>query len=921
MCIQTRIQKILAEKEALDAQIIRLEKLETATTPVKNLLAELLADYAQEAPEDLAAVWEEVLAIGQSHNLSVQPWEFVNPALSLLKAELEKAQTEIAEQDRAWGELSDERDDLEATLAEVRSQIPTPTIRADYELATGNDASELSKAQCERQLEIWSKESITPELEKLYQEALPETDSEATLTNEEYAAAVEEELGLDDDGKDIPALTLWQPWATLIEQEVKRVETRSWATNYRGPIAIHAAKKPVAVSDYPHLFELVSYGCEFPFGAVVAIANLVNCVEMTEEFIAQQSETELKCGDWSPGRFAWILEIIRPVVPPIPATGGQKIWNWSGTSIEAELEHLEEFTLVLPQPLPDVTECEPEEVTDLIASILGSHGFFMPDMKVGDQYSEDEKYEDYQSWASYRQSHDRGVTGIGLYHEKFGFWDASTEMIGEDDPTFPEDFSDGDAMLTWVRSVIDKVVVISPVENLEVPGQLSLEFPDPTSEQIEEELSLDDDNELTKWFCKLEGKKWEVKVLNKFPDGTVSFLFKTNLEGFTQQATLAELEECNYSITACADKILASKFLSKTAPGQTELQKTETDFEAMGFNIKVYPQYAGEDNLVGATFRFSNSEHTLIFAQSLLKTEMGELPYRVVAEQLIVNYQAKESARLEKIANPYATEEDKFIELVKLSPAVGYIKRRDNGEMLSAYAAFANRDAAGEKTATLAKSRSKKWAEYLHGTFESCGWKVEEPRKINRMVAELGARQQFAYEIKITGKFSIGQLQKLAEEDFSLLPGEIAATETVATRPLTPASTQIYRVKVNNYDLATGTEEEMRSRFEEELKILGGSQVSVKLLTGSEVVESYSVRDFEFTQIKDADAINPEYQVTHLPSQKTFKVYKNLGLEGYPIGMSGWTNTLYPYTPGFTQRVAAAADAIRRSLKAQNAAE
>ena len=358
MCIQTKIQRYIDQKAELGAQIAKLKKLENATASVKNLLAGLLADYAQDAPEDLTAIWEEVLAIGSQHNLSVrslavdelQQWESANAENKKLKAELV--------------EISDERDNLEATLAEVRSQFPTPTIRADYELATGNDASELSEAQCGRRLEIWSKESIAPELEKLYQEALTENveaDSEATLTDEEYAAAVEEELALDDDKKDIPALTLWQPWATLIEQEVKRVETRSWSTNYRGPIAIHAAKKPVVVSDYPHLFELVSYGCEFPFGAVVAIANLVNCVEMTEEFIAQQSETELKCGDWSPGRFAWILEIIRPVVPPIPATGGQKIWNWSGTSIEAELENLEvpgQLNLELPNPTSEQIEEE-----------------------------------------------------------------------------------------------------------------------------------------------------------------------------------------------------------------------------------------------------------------------------------------------------------------------------------------------------------------------------------------------------------------------------------------------------------------------------------------------------------------------------------------------------------------------------------
>lgn len=36
----------------------------------------------------------------------------------------------------------------------------------------------------------------------------------------------------------IKVITVWQPWATLIALRVKRLETRSWATKYRGPLAI-----------------------------------------------------------------------------------------------------------------------------------------------------------------------------------------------------------------------------------------------------------------------------------------------------------------------------------------------------------------------------------------------------------------------------------------------------------------------------------------------------------------------------------------------------------------------------------------------------------------------------------------------------------------------------------------------------------
>lgn len=47
------------------------------------------------------------------------------------------------------------------------------------------------------------------------------------------------------------ALTLWQPWASLIcpgphTESIKTIETRSWETKYRGPVLICSAARPVA---------------------------------------------------------------------------------------------------------------------------------------------------------------------------------------------------------------------------------------------------------------------------------------------------------------------------------------------------------------------------------------------------------------------------------------------------------------------------------------------------------------------------------------------------------------------------------------------------------------------------------------------------------------------------------------------------
>lgn len=86
------------------------------------------------------------------------------------------------------------------------------------------------------------------------------------------------------------AITIWQPWASLLACGGKRFETRSWATSYRGPIAIHAAKKDVfdalALIPVPVALEMKKLiGAEWkdlPTGAVIATANLIGCHGITE---------------------------------------------------------------------------------------------------------------------------------------------------------------------------------------------------------------------------------------------------------------------------------------------------------------------------------------------------------------------------------------------------------------------------------------------------------------------------------------------------------------------------------------------------------------------------------------------------------------------------------------------------------------
>ena len=132
------------------------------------------------------------------------------------------------------------------------------------------------------------------------------------------------------------AITLHQPWATLIAIGEKRYETRSWPTNYRGLIAIHAGKSippyARALLDDSHFFAILRRrGVEdldrLPRGAVVAIARLVNCYRIPNRPLAI-SETERMLGDWSPGRYAWSLMDIQ-AIEPVPIAGSQGLWEWN----------------------------------------------------------------------------------------------------------------------------------------------------------------------------------------------------------------------------------------------------------------------------------------------------------------------------------------------------------------------------------------------------------------------------------------------------------------------------------------------------------------------------------------------------------------------------------------------------------------
>ena len=127
-------------------------------------------------------------------------------------------------------------------------------------------------------------------------------------------------------------VSIIEPWASLIKEKVKYIETRSWKTNYRGKLYIHASLKKVPKKDerINNLITLLK-DKDFKYGHIIAEATLVDCIYMDEDFISKikNNNQEYICGEYSIGRYAWVLEDIKELSKPIPAKGSLGIWNYN----------------------------------------------------------------------------------------------------------------------------------------------------------------------------------------------------------------------------------------------------------------------------------------------------------------------------------------------------------------------------------------------------------------------------------------------------------------------------------------------------------------------------------------------------------------------------------------------------------------
>ena len=121
-------------------------------------------------------------------------------------------------------------------------------------------------------------------------------------------------------------ITLKQPWASLVASGLKKYEFRSWKTNYRGDILIHAGKgvDKEALEKYKNL------NLDYPSSTIMAIVTIEDCIELTATInkkICQ--ENPYIYGNKHRSGFAWKLSNVRTVKCSTSISGKQGFWDYT----------------------------------------------------------------------------------------------------------------------------------------------------------------------------------------------------------------------------------------------------------------------------------------------------------------------------------------------------------------------------------------------------------------------------------------------------------------------------------------------------------------------------------------------------------------------------------------------------------------
>lgn len=119
----------------------------------------------------------------------------------------------------------------------------------------------------------------------------------------------------------LPALTIQQPWCAAIMAGVKQIENRTWSTDYRGELAIHASARTPSSSYAAASRFCAARGYLVPLPHEVTMGAILGTVQIVD--IVKESDDP-----WFIGTYGWVLERPQSLRVPVPARGTLGLWYW-----------------------------------------------------------------------------------------------------------------------------------------------------------------------------------------------------------------------------------------------------------------------------------------------------------------------------------------------------------------------------------------------------------------------------------------------------------------------------------------------------------------------------------------------------------------------------------------------------------------
>lgn len=166
-------------------------------------------------------------------------------------------------------------------------------------------------------------------------------------------------------------ISLYQPWATLMvltqnapdgtptQFAPKPIETRSWESDYRGRIGIHAGLSD-KVADrllfeqepFKSVLQAAGYAswADLPLGALLGSVSMIGCEGFPRtprrltrppfrdiEWPPPEGTLWRAFGDFTPGRYGWLCIDPKKYTNPIPAKGAQGWFGYADDAIRAAM--------------------------------------------------------------------------------------------------------------------------------------------------------------------------------------------------------------------------------------------------------------------------------------------------------------------------------------------------------------------------------------------------------------------------------------------------------------------------------------------------------------------------------------------------------------------------------------------------------